>query len=94
MFLYGSIPALGDFDVTKGLPLDASKYTQDKPLWSVRAIIPPVTERFEYNYYFVDVDGKSVIMEGGERRTVEVPKDSTEPEACLGKLVVDSVWQN
>lgn len=93
MFLYGSIPALGEFDVTKGLALDASKYTQDKPLWSVRVVVPPETERFEYNYYLVDVDGKSVIKEGGDSRTVEVPKNATQPEACLGKVVVDDIWQ-
>lgn len=93
LFLYGSIPTLGDYDVTKGLPLDASKYTQDKPLWSVRAVIPPEIERFEYNYYFVDVDGKSVVKEGGGRRTVEVPENATKPEACLGKVVVDDIWQ-
>lgn len=93
VFLYGSIPALGDFDVAKGLPLDASKYKQDKPLWSVRAVVPPETERFEYNYYFVDIDGKSVIKEGEGRRTVEVPMNATQPEACLGKVVVDDIWQ-
>lgn len=93
MFLYGSIPALGDFDIAKGLPLDASRYTQDKPLWSVRAVVPPETGGFAYNYYFVDIDGKSVIKEGGGRRSVELPKNTTQPEACLGKAVVDDIWQ-
>lgn len=93
VFLYGSIPALGDFDVAKGLPLDASKYRQDKPLWSVRVVVPPETGGFEYNYYFVDIDGKSVIKEERGRRTVEVPKNATQPEACLGKVVVDDIWQ-
>ncbi len=92
VFLYGSIPELGNFDSSKALPLGASKYTADKPLWSVRAVVPPVGN-FEYNYFLTEVDGKTVTKESEPKRIFEMPQNSTGPGVCLGKVVVDDIWR-
>ena len=88
IFLYGSIPELGSFDTTKAVPLDASKYTADKPLWTVRAVVP-LTAKFTYNYFQIETDGKTITKEPGPRRTFV---ETTALGACLAKATVEDVW--
>lgn len=91
IFLYGSIPELGNFDTTKAVPMDASKYTADKPLWAVRAVVPTAAN-FEYNYFQIETDGKTVTKEPGPKRTFDQSAEKAAPGVCLSKAAVNDVW--
>lgn len=71
--------------------MDASKYTADKPLWAVRAVVP-TGANFEYNYFQIETDGKTVTKEPGAKRTFDQSVETAAPGVCLAKAVVNDVW--
>ena len=78
--------------------MGASKYTAEKPLWSVRVVVP-TTASFEYNYFRIEVDGKTITKESEPKRTFAKEGGGSGNEAaaaggsCLEKAVVNDVWR-
>jgi alpha-amylase len=63
VFLVGSLPALGNWDPAKAVPLSAANY----PTWSVTVTLPAHTS-FEYKFIKKDPDG-TVAWESGANRS-------------------------
>ncbi|KXX79767.1 Alpha-amylase A type-1/2 [Madurella mycetomatis] len=67
----GNIPALGNWNPSNAVTLNASRYTQDNPLWIGTVSLPPGTV-VEYKFIKVSSSG-SVTWEAGPNRTYTVP---------------------
>ncbi|KAL8910751.1 MAG: hypothetical protein Q9171_003997 [Xanthocarpia ochracea] len=87
VFVSGSIVELGKWDTSRGLELQASRYTSSNPLWSGTAGSLAAGESFEYKYYKTGTDGVTVTFEGGANRAYTVP------EGCARNVVQVDTWQ-
>ncbi|KAI4264070.1 MAG: hypothetical protein L6R42_000808 [Xanthoria sp. 1 TBL-2021] len=87
VFVYGSDAALGNWDASKGLELQAYRYTSSNPLWSGTARSVAAGSSFQYKYYKTGTDGVTVEYEGGANRTFTVP------EGCARNVVQVDTWQ-
>lgn len=92
IYLTGSIPELGDWDVEQGLRMSADEYG-DVPLWYV--IVDGLVGGLEYEYKFFrrGEEGRGgVFWEEGENRKGVVRDGKGGEEGCaLGR--VNDVWR-
>ncbi|KAL8654467.1 MAG: hypothetical protein Q9226_003426 [Calogaya cf. arnoldii] len=87
VFVVGSDAALGNWDTSKGLELQANRYTGSNPLWSGTARSVVAGSSLEYKYYKTGTDGVTVVYEGGGNRAFTVP------EGCARNVVQVDTWQ-
>ncbi|KAL1952906.1 hypothetical protein VTO42DRAFT_3957 [Malbranchea cinnamomea] len=66
VFLTGSIPALGEWDPERAVPLGTDDYRASCPVWRADIVLP-TGARFEYKYLRKEQDG-SVVWEQGPNR--------------------------
>ena len=85
IFIVGSIAALGSWNTNNAIPLSATKYSSNNPLWYVSLSFPAGTS-FQYKY--IIKQGTSVTWENGNNRVY------TSPTGCSSTDVEDDVWQN
>ncbi|KAF2011960.1 carbohydrate-binding module family 20 protein, partial [Aaosphaeria arxii CBS 175.79] len=83
--IVGSIAALGNWDTSKAIALDASKYTDANPQWSGAINIPAKTS-FEYKFIRVESNG-AVTWESGDNRKYTVG------DGCQAAATVSSEWK-
>lgn len=77
----GDVAALGSWDTSKAVALDASKYTSANPLWTVTVNLAPGSVA---SYKFIKVAGSTVTWEADPNHTLTVPCSAT---------TVASSWQ-
>lgn len=77
----GDVAALGSWDTSKAVALDASKYTAASPLWDVTVNFAPGNVA---KYKFIKVAGSTVTWEADPNHTLTVPCSAT---------TVASSWQ-
>ncbi|KAJ0121021.1 glycosylhydrolase family 13-2 [Diaporthe amygdali] len=80
--LSGSVAALGSWDTSKAIALDASQYTSANPLWYATVNLAPSSV---VQYKFLKVAGSSVTWEADPNHTLTVPCSAT---------TVASSWQS
>jgi len=67
VFVVGSLPQLGNWDLSNAIPLDATNY----PVWGATVYLPPNTE-FEYKFIRKETDG-SIVWESDPNRQDTTP---------------------
>lgn len=85
IFISGSIPQLGSWNMTNAVPLSASQYTDSVPLWTT-TIKLPAGETFQYKYVLQDTDG-SLTFGSDPNRLYIVPSN------CAGTASEDDAWR-
>lgn len=83
--LVGNIPALGSWDTTKAIPLDASSYSSSNPVWKVTVSLA-AGQPIEYKYINVASNGQ-VTWEKDPNRSWTVPK------TCATTATKNDQWQ-
>ncbi|KAI0516872.1 starch binding domain protein [Xylaria bambusicola] len=82
----GSIPELGNWDVSAAPAMSASKYTSSKPLWTYTMSMAP-GKSFEYKFVNVAASG-AVTWESGPNRSYSVASST-----CESTINLDSTWK-
>lgn len=85
VFVAGSIPQLGSWDLANAVLLSASGYTSAYPLWSVTVALPAGTT-FQYKYLKKEVGG-NVVWESDPDRQFTVPR------SCASTTTENDVWR-
>lgn len=69
IYVIGSIPALGNWDVNGAVPLDAAEYTSEHPLWKGTAFLDAAKEGQTnvVKYHYVRQQGDKWVKENIER---------------------------
>jgi glucoamylase len=84
IYVVGSIPELGSWDVSKAILLNAGRYRDDLHLWYGSVNLSAAT-KFEYKY--VSKRGGNAAFEGGNNRAYTVPS------SCRNSAAVRDTWQ-
>ena len=85
VLIAGSIPELGNWDVTKALSLSSFDYQQEYPRWYVTVNLAAGTS-FQYKYINKQPYG-SVVWEAGDNRNYTVPT------GCAEQVEVHDAWK-
>lgn len=85
VFIVGSIPQLGSWNVNNAIALSASKYTSTNNLWYVTVSLPAGSS-FEYKYIRKQSDG-TVRYESDPNRKY------TTPSNCKGEATQNDTWR-
>jgi glucoamylase len=72
IYVVGSVSALGGWDTSKAIKLDAGRYRSDLPLWYGGMTLAAGTA-FEYKYIRKE-GGGNVVWESDPNRAYTVPK--------------------
>ncbi|KAJ6441978.1 glucoamylase precursor [Purpureocillium lavendulum] len=83
--IVGNTGALGNWDTSKAVPLDASEYTAGNPLWKGTVTLP-AGQVVEYKYINVNPDD-SLTWEKDPNHTYTVPK------SCATSATQSDKWQ-
>lgn len=83
--IVGSVDSLSNWNTATGIPLSASQYTSNNPLWSVTINMSP-GQYFEYKFIKVAEDG-SVTWEADPNRSY------TLPSGCGDSVTISGSWQ-
>ncbi|GJN74336.1 glucoamylase precursor [Purpureocillium lilacinum] len=83
--IVGNTGALGNWDTSKAVALEASEYTSSNPLWKGTVTLP-AGQVIEYKYINVNTDG-SVTWEKDPNHTYTVPK------SCATSATQSDKWQ-
>lgn len=83
--IVGSIPALGNWDLSAAPTLSAAKYTDVNPIWTTSVTIPANTA-FEYKFVKVEGSGAAAWESGSNRKY-------TVPSRCESSVVVSGEWR-
>lgn len=86
----GSTPELGGWDVSKAVPLSASAYRANDPLWAI-TVPMRAGSRVEYKYIRVQSDG-SVQWESDPNRSFTVSASGANADSCKAMTRNDS-WR-
>lgn len=70
--LSGSAPSLGEWDVEKAVAMSDANF----PLWRATVNAKGIDENTQYKFLLIDSDGKEMVWEGGDNRTVAIKPDS------------------
>ncbi|KAG5914210.1 hypothetical protein E4U42_000624, partial [Claviceps africana] len=84
VYLIGSLPHLGAWSFAAAVPLNASAYTPDDPLWTARVRLPAATA-FQYKYIKRTLDGRLVWLPGPNLR-------ATSSAGCGHGTTLSDVW--
>lgn len=85
VWIIGSVPQLGHWDLGQAKELSASRYAEDDPLWFGTVQDFTGEEEIEYKYIKTKVDGTVVWEEGGNRKW-------TVPAACQTHVLRNDIW--
>lgn len=66
----GNVPELGGWDTSKSVPLSASGYKGNDPLWSITV---PIAAGSQVQYKYIRVQGSQVTWESDPNRSFTVP---------------------
>jgi glucoamylase len=83
--IVGNINALGNWDTSKAVALDASQYTPSNPLWKV-TINLGAGQALQYKYILVNTDG-TITWEADPNHTWTVPV------SCTTAVTRSDTWQ-
>lgn len=83
--IVGNVAALGNWDTSKAVALDASSYTSSNPLWKGTVTLP-AGQAIQYKYIVVNTDG-SVTWEADPNHSYTVPK------TCATTATKSDTWQ-
>ncbi|UNI20086.1 Glucan 1,4-alpha-glucosidase [Purpureocillium takamizusanense] len=83
--IVGDTSALGNWDTSKAVALEAAEYTSGNPLWK-GSVTLPAGQVVEYKYINVNPDG-SVTWEKDPNHTYTVPK------SCATSAIQSDKWQ-
>jgi hypothetical protein len=89
VFLVGSIPELGSWSPSNGVPLSASQYTTSNPLWSVTVNLAPGTS-IEYKFVKVNGTDGTTTWEADPNHILTVPSACASPAGATES----ASWQN
>lgn len=78
VFLVGSIPELGSWSPSNGVPLSAAQYTSSNPLWSVTVNLSPGTS-IEYKFVKVNGTDGTATWEADPNHSLTVPSACASP---------------
>lgn len=84
--LVGSIPELGDWNLTQAVPLANDSYTDASPQWSASVNLP-LNITFQYKYIKINTDG-SITWEADPNHQY------TTPNTCQDSPVLSNTWQS
>lgn len=77
IYLAGDASALGAWDLTKAVPLNANAYSASNPIWQTSAAVNlPAGKAFQYKYVLKGTDG-SFAYENGNNRQYTTPASGT-----------------
>ncbi|GAA5837136.1 hypothetical protein JCM5353_007168 [Sporobolomyces roseus] len=86
VYLIGNVAALGGWDITKAIGLNAGAYTSSNPLWQTsQPVYIPQNTAVQYKYVLKGTDGK-FTYEGGSNRAFNTP--------ASGNVARSDSWQN
>ncbi|KAG5943996.1 hypothetical protein E4U53_006970 [Claviceps sorghi] len=85
IYLTGSLPQLGNWDPAAAIPLSASAYTPDDPLWTAHVRLPASTA-FQYKYIKRTLDGRFVWLPDPNLR-------ATSSAGCDSRGTLSDVWR-
>jgi glucoamylase len=85
IYVVGSVSALGSWDISKAIKLDAGRYRSDLPLW-YGSVTLPAGAAFEYKYIRKDGSG-NVAWESDPNRAYTVPK------TCRTSAALKDTWR-
>ncbi|GAA6060428.1 hypothetical protein JCM10212_002196 [Sporobolomyces blumeae] len=86
IYLAGSASALGGWDLSKAVPLNANSYTSSNPIWQTSSAVNlPASQRFEYKYVLKSSSGQ-FTYENGNNRYYTTP--------ASGSTSLADTWQN
>ncbi|KAI1499790.1 Six-hairpin glycosidase-like protein [Biscogniauxia marginata] len=83
--IVGNIDALGNWDTSKAVALNANLYTSSNPVWTT-TITLPAGQAFQYKYIVVNTDS-SVTWEADPNRSYTVAK------SCSTSATQSDTWQ-
>ncbi|KAL9045786.1 MAG: hypothetical protein Q9214_001230 [Letrouitia sp. 1 TL-2023] len=86
VWVIGSIPQLGRWDLGQAKELSASRYVDDDPLWFGTVQDFTAEEKIEYKYIKTRMNGTVVWEKGGNRKW-------TIPGACQTHVLRDDIWR-
>lgn len=86
VFVVGSITELSNWSPDNGIPLDASQYTANDPLWTVKIKIPSETI-FEYKYIIKTAGSENVTWESDPNRRAMASQD------CGSEATLNDTWR-
>ncbi|KAJ5560424.1 Glucoamylase [Penicillium frequentans] len=87
VYMTGNISALGNWDTSDGLALDAGLYTETDNLWFGTLELVTAGTPFEYKYYKIEPNG-TVTWESGDNRV------SVVPTGCPIQPSLHDVWRS
>ncbi|GAA6004782.1 hypothetical protein JCM11491_002227 [Sporobolomyces phaffii] len=86
IYLAGSASALGGWDLSKAVALNANAYSASNPIWQTsQAVNLPASTSFQYKYVLKGTDG-SFTYENGNNRQYTAP--------ASGSTSLADTWQN
>lgn len=85
IYILGSVPELGDWDINRAIAMSPNGYTIKNPEWQTTVNMSAGLQ-IEYKYIRKEQDG-GVIWESDPNRVFVVP------EGCTGKAVERDVWR-
>ncbi|KAL9607086.1 MAG: hypothetical protein Q9167_007967 [Letrouitia subvulpina] len=85
VWIIGSVPQLGRWNLEQAKELSASRYADNDPLWFGTVQDFTAEEKVEYKYIKTAMDGTVVWEEGGNRKW-------TVPGACQTHVLRNDVW--
>lgn len=86
IFIAGSIPQLGSWDLKKALPLSADMYDNTCPLWQAQLDLPAGT-KLEYKFVRKYDDGR-VVWEDDDNRSTIIPK-----KCGVSSIILKGSWR-
>ncbi|GAO15268.1 hypothetical protein UVI_02040930 [Ustilaginoidea virens] len=85
IYLTGSITELKNWSPADAIPLSASQYTPDNPLWSVQVQLPAGTN-FDYKYVKKTTSGEFVWLSGPNL-------SATSSSGCGSRATLNDTWR-
>lgn len=86
IYIFGSAPTLGEWDIENAQPMAATEYTDENPIWSSLVDVDAPGETLTYKYVRRQNCNQGYIYETSDR-TIELPECGT-----TEILELDQVW--
>lgn len=93
ILIAGNTTDLGSWDINNGWPLDASGYTDQRPLWAA-TIALTAGQTINYAYVRQEDCGQDPIWEAATaNRTLVIPPCDPDADPNAVQVVTDDAWQ-